>query len=286
MLHRSIQMNVFEFARHVEDDERAYAFALDLGLVSQSPLCHMCLTAMRFERGKIRRGVNGMWRCSNPDCTNTSQSLFKHSVIDTTKLTPSKFLKVLYCLAEEKNVQEIMFDVGVSNKKVVQIHQTVRKMISLFNQRNHQRIGGAGMTVEVDECHIHTRKNNVGRTLCGEKWWVVGGICRETKRMFAVITNRRDKETLKKFIFENVEQNSTVYTDCWRGYVDIEQMGLGFVHGTVNHTTNFVNPNNIEFCLFWPLSLYLLHRLNRSIFYLQPIHSLFHFNCLTLAFHP
>ena len=100
------------------------------------------------------------------------------------------------------------------------------------------------MTVEVDECHIHTRKNNVGRTLCGEKWWVVGGICRETKRMFAVITNRRDKETLKKFIFENVEQNSTVYTDCWRGYVDIEQMGLGFVHGTVNHTTNFVNPNN------------------------------------------
>ena len=237
-------MNVFEFARRVEDDEKAYAFALELGLVSSAPHCPTCLSEMRFERGKVRRGVNGIWRCVNPDCTNTAQSIFKNSVIDTTKLPPSKFLKVLFCLAEMKNVQEVMFDAGVSNKKVVQIHQTVRRMMSWSNQRHRQRIGGAGMTVEIDECKIRTRKYNVGRVVAGSKLWVVGGICRETRRMFAVITAVRDKDTLKKILFENVEKDSTIYTDCWRGYVDVEEMGLGFVHGTVNHTTNFVNPTD------------------------------------------
>lgn len=41
-----------------------------------------------------------------------------------------------------------------------------------------------------------------------------------------------------------MEQGSIIYTDCWRGYINISN--LGFLHYTVNHTENFINP--VNFC--------------------------------------
>ena len=60
--------------------------------------------------------------------------------------------------------------------------------------------------------------------------------------MFAVVTDKRDHQSLSKIIFENVDSKSTIYTDCWRGYNKLEQMNLDYVHKTVNHSYNFVNP--------------------------------------------
>ena len=98
------------------------------------------------------------------------------------------------------------------------------------------------MVVEIDECHLHSWKCGVGRIEEGDLWWVVGCICRQTSEMFAVITERRDSQSLSKIIFENVDSKSTIYTDCWKGYNKLEQMNLDYVHKTVNHSYNFVNP--------------------------------------------
>ena len=60
--------------------------------------------------------------------------------------------------------------------------------------------------------------------------------------MFVVIVENRDQNTLSKAVFENIESGSLIYSDCWRGYRKLSQMGLGFVHKTVNHSENFVSP--------------------------------------------
>ena len=115
-------------------------------------------------------------------------------------------------------------------------------MICDYNKKFKKRIGGPGTVVEIDECHLHSRKYGVGRIEDGDLWWVVGGICRQTSEMFAVVTDKRDRQSLSKIIFENVDSKSTIYTDCWRGYNKLEQMNLDYVHKTVNHSYNFVNP--------------------------------------------
>ena len=98
--------------------------------------------------------------------------------------------------------------------------------------------------MEIDECHLHSRKYNVGRIAASELWWVVGGVCRETREAFLSIPENRSINELNKIIFQNVRAGSSLITDCWRGYNGVGRIGLNYTHSRVNHKQNFVNPNN------------------------------------------
>ena len=56
--------------------------------------------------------------------------------------------------------------------------------------------------------------------------------------MFLVPVERRDKETLIPIIVDKVAPGTTIITDCWRAYNDIENKD--FQHLTINHQYNFV----------------------------------------------
>ncbi|KCZ77844.1 hypothetical protein H311_01140, partial [Anncaliia algerae PRA109] len=51
---------------------------------------------------------------------------------------------------------------------------------------------------------------------------------------------KRDSDTLKTVILENVLPGSLIVTDEWRGYWGLED--LGYFHVTVNHSQNFICP--------------------------------------------
>ena len=51
-----------------------------------------------------------------------------------------------------------------------------------------------GKTVEIDESKFRKRKNNTGCIIDGQ--WIFGGICCETKQLFLVSVEKRDKATL------------------------------------------------------------------------------------------
>ena len=99
-------------------------------------------------------------------------------------------------------------------------------------------IGGAGLTVEIDESKFGKRKYNRGRLIEGQ--WVIGGICRETKHIFLAVCpgNKRDAETLLEIINRHVNKHSTIITDCWRAYDKLDTEGWN--HLKVNHQYNFV----------------------------------------------
>ena len=46
--------------------------------------------------------------------------------------------------------------------------------------------------------------------------------------------NKRDSRTLLALIEKHVEPGTTIFTDCWRAYNGLTE--LGFPHYTVNHT--------------------------------------------------
>lgn len=113
----------------------------------------------------------------------------------------------------------------------------IRKKISSIKL---EKIGGVDHIVEIDETCISRRKYNIGRLK--KQIWIVGGICRETKNIFLEITNKRDSNTLKSIISSNVNPQSTIITDAWRGYNFLKNEN--YQHKIVNHSINFINPED------------------------------------------
>ncbi|CAI6354922.1 unnamed protein product [Macrosiphum euphorbiae] len=112
----------------------------------------------------------------------------------------------------------------------------------------HQKIGGEGKTVEIDESKFGRRKYHRGHRVEGQ--WVFGGVERETGKSFLIPVERRDKETLLVIIKDWILPGTLIMSDCWKSYDCLKDEG--YTHLTVNHSIEFKNPdtgahtNNVE----------------------------------------
>ena len=98
----------------------------------------------------------------------------------------------------------------------------IRAAITKFNEVNNLMIGGPGRVIEIDEAHFGRRKNHKGRIIAGQ--WVLGGIDRDNKNQcFLMPVPDRSKETLKYWIKKYVRPGSQINTDCWRGYIGLDE---------------------------------------------------------------
>ena len=109
-------------------------------------------------------------------------------------------------------------------------------------QQDITKIGGEGLTIEIDETLMSRRKYHRGRIL-SEKW-IFGGLCRETGENFAYLVPDRKGETLLEIIQQNVLPGTIIHTDQWAGYNILDQLPFPqqYVHYSVNHSKNFVDP--------------------------------------------
>ena len=82
-----------------------------------------------------------------------------------------------------------------------------------------------------------TSSRNYGNKIVGP--WVVG-LYQSKENVRFVIVPDRTAATLTAVIGKYVAEGSVVLTDEWRGYSQLERRG--FIHKTVNHSKNFVNP--------------------------------------------
>ena len=94
-----------------------------------------------------------------------------------------------------------------------------------------------GKVVEIDESKFGKRKYHRGRRVDGV--WVFGGIERESNKCFLVTVEDRTAARLIPIIKEYVLPGTKIISDCWKSYSTLEEEG--FVHGTVNHSIEFVN---------------------------------------------
>jgi len=137
---------------------------------------------------------------------------------------------------------------GVSCRTIVEYFALFRDlihdhMLALFGNK---KIGGPGMTVEVDESQFGKRKYSKGKATGHRLSWVLGGICRETGEMFLVECpviggiSRRTKVVLLRIIQEHVVVGTTILSDGWAAYRSLPS--LGYPHFWVNHDLHYVDP--------------------------------------------
>ena len=55
------------------------------------------------------------------------------------------------------------------------------------------------------------------------------------------IVNKRDRDTLLPIIIQEIEPGLTIHSDEWRAYSTLKNHG--FLHQTVNHSKNFIDPH-------------------------------------------
>jgi transposase-like protein len=105
--------------------------------------------------------------------------------------------------------------------------------------KSSQKLGGHGLTVEIDEAKFWKSKYHRGRYVKGQ--WVFGGVERGSNKTFLVPVEKRDAATLLDILQKWVLPNTIIISDCWKAYQGIPDKTL-FYHFTVNHSINFVDP--------------------------------------------
>ena len=111
-------------------------------------------------------------------------------------------------------------------------------MCGQYLDRVSEPLGGPGTIVEIDEAKFGRWKYHRGRYVDGH--WVLGGIERGMDKTFFVPVPQRDSATLIPIVLQYVRRGTTIYTDMWKAYDSLDR--CGYVHGTVNHSQNFVDP--------------------------------------------
>ena len=105
-----------------------------------------------------------------------------------------------------------------------------------------QPIGGPSVEVEIDESKFMHRKYHRGLYVEGK--WYLGMVERGNPGNCILVqcpNNRRDAATLLPLIQHNVLPGTTIISDQWAAYNQLQN--LGYVHQTVNHTLFFRDPN-------------------------------------------
>lgn len=179
-----------------------------------------------------------VFRCHKRACRKNI-SLRIHSFFYRQSLECSKIMFLGYLFLNCVPVSTAINLSGHSSKTISAYWRYFRELISSDIEEEDTIIGGPGVVVEIDESKFGKRKYHLGHQVEGV--WVFGGIERTPERkIFAVKVNDRSAETLVPIIQIHIRQGSIIYSDMWRAYNGLGQ--LGYEHSTVNHSVNFRDP--------------------------------------------
>jgi hypothetical protein len=110
--------------------------------------------------------------------------------------------------------------------------QFCRETMLVYMEGCSEKIGGPNQAVEIDESKFGKSKYGRGHPVKGQ--WVFGGVERESGKTFLVPVPDRTANTLMAVIDAWIEPGTTVISNCWGAYRDLDAQG--YTHRTVNNS--------------------------------------------------
>lgn len=211
-------------------------FLMNLGILKKKRNCWICRKEMLLRKDKGSDGK--IWECKGSKCKRRKVSVRKGSVFENKKISLFSIIMVIYEWSVNTPIKRIKHELQINYKTINWILMLIR---SHLQKKQRPKIGGENKIVEIDESAFSKRKYKKGRFL-KRQVWCVGGICRETKKTFFEVTLSRSMTSLEKILKDNVEEESLIYSDEWRGYKRLKDIFT--THETVCHKNNFLNPAN------------------------------------------
>ena len=253
---RSLQEAIAYFA----DPERAFVYAVNLRWPGKQVTCPRCGCEQHsFLRTRL------MWFCKG---CKKQFSVKVGSIFEDSPLGMDKWMTAFWMVVNCKN--------GVSSAEMARTLKITQKSAWFMLHRvrealksnSVEKLGSTGGAVESDESFIGPNPKNLhrdrkvklqairGQQCRGDvfigKTAVIGMLDRETREIRAKVIPNVRRETLQNEILKNIEYGSKVYTDA---AVTYDNLGKTYIHGVVNHATEYVNgqvhTNGLE--NFWSL---------------------------------
>ena len=267
-------MNIVTLYRTVLNSrESSLHWCQSRSLIPMQKNCPECSLPMCYDSN---RGVVGRWRCRKEHWTEKhikrkrkrKRIEIEISAADGTwfseaRISLQKIFLLTYCWSRRFNYEqtitechsiEILEYERLSYNTITDwfsfCRETIMNALDLLYEKTGL-IGGEGHTVEIDETKVGKRKYNRGRMVEGS--WIFGMIDIGTQesrksegdyRLEICQDNKRDEETLIPYIQKHVKPGTTIHSDCWKAYINLEK--YGFKHATVNHSKEFVSVDGVH----------------------------------------
>jgi transposase len=141
---------------------------------------------------------------------------------------------VMFLFTSTRNgvaAKEVERQLGVTYKTAWRMCHEVRKYMGALD--SDDPLGGPGEVVEIDETLIGGSVSGMGSGYKGNKTCVVGMMERGGELVTRVVTSRT-KSAMQSVILSQVLPGTTLNTDEFGGYKDIDQSG--YHHVKVNHS--------------------------------------------------
>ncbi|HKC01702.1 MAG TPA: IS1595 family transposase [Sphingomicrobium sp.] len=190
--------------------------------------CPKCHRALKYTRIAKRRAYQCQW-CAN-QLYPTAGTPF-----DRTRTSLRDWFYVMFLFTTTRNgvaAKRIERDLGVTYKTAWRMCHEIRKYMAALD--SDDPLGGPGSTVEIDETLIGGSISGMGSGYKGNKTCVVGMLEREGELITRVATSRT-KEAMRGVIGRFVLPGTTINTDEFGGYKDLDH--CGFRHVRVNHNS-------------------------------------------------
>ena len=195
------------------------------------------------------------------------------------KISEHKFRQIIRYFAVDLDASQITKLVALNRNSVNRYLRAVRERIAEFCETQSPFSG----EIEVDESFFGARriKGKRGRGASGKT--IVFGILKRNGKVYTEIVPDCSKATLQAVIRGRVTLDSVIYSDGWRGYNGLVDVGYGkhfrIDHGRNEFAKGSTHVNGIEG--FWGFSKTRLSRfrgMRKSSFYLHLKECEFRFN--------
>jgi transposase-like protein len=234
-----------QLALSTANEDLAISFAIQLGLISKVPgKCPNCDNIMDLSKEfKSKFGMILSCKCKKTISLSTN-TIFQNSALEFWQI-----LSLIYHFCNLDEVSKAARQCKVTVETACQWYYKLRFIQStiVFNL-DDQKIGGEDHVVEMDEFHLYTPKHHKGRDPAKSAVWGFGGIDVNTRDIFVVPVVQRNKQTLLPLIKQYVHPGSSIFTDMWGAYRNLEKdlAEMKIIHRSVNHKIEFVNSNDPE----------------------------------------
>ena len=188
--------------------------------------CPKCAKPSKFHRVKKRPVYECAW-CAH------QISPMAGTPFEKSRTPLQKWFYAMYLFTTTRHgvsAKELQRQLSVTYKTAWRIGHEIRKYMGEVD--GNAPLGGVGHDVEVDETLIGGSVKGKGMGYKGNKTCVVGMLERDGELVTTVVS-ARDKVSMKGVILSNVLPGSTIQTDEFGGYKDIDQSGYN--HVKVNH---------------------------------------------------